>query len=1208
MKKTINQSNLIVILCSILLLSLTYIVSADDTEVINLTVPQQSNVLFVMDMSGSMSYRLASDDLPTGAEKSRKQVLHEALRTVLNDPALLTLNLNVGLSSFAGNQASFSSSDQKGHGISYPVTPLTDLAGPRLDSNALWNHKTSVYDSETVTSYLPLSGGRTSIGYIGDVIPTTWVPYGKTPIVDALYEAALYFRGADVFYGKADPSRIQSAHPSTYTGLLYDKTTITPVPTSQVCGGTTGIVCNSSVDSCPSSPIYKTCLVTDPTCVSTAISDGYTCGSLTTFPTTYSACDLATCIGNSSCDTATPTSTTLPKLCTLTSASACEVANPTWDIGSCVARTVPSVTIPGTCLGYDAEGDCTGIGSPTIIPAYTVYDCTETKNMYQCPSALTPRTYCSKQVPVCHHTINVPTPSTVVTGTATYNSPIVDECPNNTIILLSDGEPTKNTNAGIVASLATSVFANGCESIPAPAIPGVNVADDIAYAGRCGPELTKFLNNTDNNSSVPGDQLITTHTIGLSLGTDPKALAAKAYLQDLATNGGGQFINASTPSGLISALTSALTSTAKAHSFTSPTYTNNATTLSHADQVYIPIFDKSKGPVWSGNLKKYTRGGGRLVDADGNNATDALGELLSTARDLWSSVPSSHSIKSGGVANALPLPDARKLYTDAGQIGGFTFGSGNELKSSNTRITSTLLGNASITSAYRDQLIDFIRGKKSDGTPRKHIGDIIHSKPIFLEYAGSIKRLFVGTNEGYLHSFNEASGVEEFAFMPSVLIKNIKTQYINDVATDHPYGVDGPITLDHEDNNHNGIVDSGETAVLYFGLRRGGKAYYALDVTSPTAPKLLWKIEQGSGDFNNLGYTWSQPVVMKMKHSSSTAEKVVVFGGGYVDDNGGEADNSGTGADVFIIKASDGSLIWKLSDSSLTTKTDGVSVDYAVPANIRVIDISRNGSLDRLYFGDTGGNIWRVDFEKHLTGTGSEKAKLKHFAELGGATIPKRKFFTEPDVAIFKANGRYRISVAIGSGQRPHPLDVATDDNFFLMFDKNIRKAPAASTPINRSNLVNATAGAVTGVLSGSNRGWYMDLTQLTGEKVLSRATTYNNKIMFNTIGMQSITSSSCGSSNENVSRLYIVDIMNAGAVVSLDGNTVVDPDSPDDRSIEVSRDGEIPSAPQIVINEPPTCVQGNCTIKDSVVSGRGLEVPLNSAKKLREVYWIDKE
>jgi hypothetical protein len=269
-KKSIGILFATAALCSALM------VSADDTDIINIEVPINSNVLFVMDMSGSMSYRLASDDLPTGTEKSRKEVLHEALRTVINAPELATSGTKIGLASFAGD-ARFSYFYQKGHGISYPVTLLTEDAAPRLDSNVLWNHQSSLYDGETVTSYLPLAGLRTSIGYMGDSIPSQWVPKGKTPIVDALYEAALYFRGGTVDFGRADPSRVSSAHPSTYTGLLYDKTVMVDVPTLQKCGGSTGITCNATVDFCPEKKSEEKCKTSDAMCISDAIAAGYTC-------------------------------------------------------------------------------------------------------------------------------------------------------------------------------------------------------------------------------------------------------------------------------------------------------------------------------------------------------------------------------------------------------------------------------------------------------------------------------------------------------------------------------------------------------------------------------------------------------------------------------------------------------------------------------------------------------------------------------------------------------------------------------------------------------------------------------------------------------------------------------------------------------------------------------------------------------------------
>ncbi len=36
-------------------------------------------------------------------------------------------------------------------------------------------------------------------------------------------------------------------------------------------------------------------------------------------------------------------------------------------------------------------------------------------------------------------------------------------------------------------------------------------------------------------------------------------------------------------------------------------------------------------------------------------------------------------------------------------------------------------------------------------------------------------------------------------------------------------------------------------------------------------------------------------------------------------------------------------------------------MDFAVPSDITLIDFDGNGFVDRLYFGDTGGQVWSVD-------------------------------------------------------------------------------------------------------------------------------------------------------------------------------------------------------------------------------------------------------
>ena len=43
------------------------------------------------------------------------------------------------------------------------------------------------------------------------------------------------------------------------------------------------------------------------------------------------------------------------------------------------------------------------------------------------------------------------------------------------------------------------------------------------------------------------------------------------------------------------------------------------------------------------------------------------------------------------------------------------------------------------------------------------------------------------------------------------------------------------------------------------GLGKGGRSYYALDITDPDAPTLLWEITTTSTGFANLGLTYGNP-------------------------------------------------------------------------------------------------------------------------------------------------------------------------------------------------------------------------------------------------------------------------------------------------------------------------------------------------------------
>jgi type IV pilus assembly protein PilY1 len=86
----------------------------------------------------------------------------------------------------------------------------------------------------------------------------------------------------------------------------------------------------------------------------------------------------------------------------------------------------------------------------------------------------------------------------------------------------------------------------------------------------------------------------------------------------------------------------------------------------------------------------------------------------------------------------------------------------------------------------------------------------------------------------------------------------------------HEYSVDSsPIAADVK------ISGSWKTIVV-FGQRRGGKNYYALDITDTTNPQYLWTFNDA-----NLGESWSEPAIGKVKMSDGTDKWVAFLGGGF---------------------------------------------------------------------------------------------------------------------------------------------------------------------------------------------------------------------------------------------------------------------------------------------------------------------------------------
>lgn len=424
---------------------------------------------------------------------------------------------------------------------------------------------------------------------------------------------------------------------------------------------------------------------------------------------------------------------------------------------------------------------------------------------------------------------------------------------------------------------------------------------------------------------------------------------------------------------------------------------------------------------------------------------------------------------------------------------------------------------------------------------REHMGDILHSTPLAIDYGGDHGvRIFFGTNTGFLHQFN-ANGDAVWRFAPRVTMKHFAVWSAGNFKKAHgPYGVDGaPIAYINDANKDGKITNpetTGDSVYLYFGLRRGGKSYYALDVTNPNQkPELLWTINSkdvSGNKFSELGWTFSMPAIGQAHDANGNEVPVLVFGGGYDKQNdppaavgnykAGTEDDEGTA--LYVVNALTGDLIQKLDPTTL--------VD-SIPSAPTAVDTNGDGLLDTVYVGDTGGRVWRAD----ISDANPDNWSMTAIANLGrhytNDIANDRRFFHPPDVVRAKIDvtdinpnktgnqpgSRMVRAIIIGSGNRAAPLKTTTSNYLYVIKDSNDITYPVTpdelcSTGTEDCNLDSAVAG------------WKLQLPN-SGEKALSSPITFDGTVVFTTYVPSDPTASSGASCTpkEGNGRLYAIDL-----------------------------------------------------------------------------------
>lgn len=468
----------------------------------------------------------------------------------------------------------------------------------------------------------------------------------------------------------------------------------------------------------------------------------------------------------------------------------------------------------------------------------------------------------------------------------------------------------------------------------------------------------------------------------------------------------------------------------------------------------------------------------------------ATGNVLPTV--LWSA---------GNKLDAL-APASRKLYVRNGTaMANFTFASlppavqgffvnqcSNLSQCFNLSVAQQAVANSGAA------LVDYLRGDKTNEPDifraRTHIlGDTVNAvpqyvaKPLF-QFGDAVSpnygafkaavssrtpALYVGANDGMLHAFNANTGDEMWAFVPTMVMKKMSVLADQDYATKHTYYVDGTATV------MDAYFGGAWHTVLVAGLNKGGRGYYALDVTDPANPKPLWEFCDNAtlctSSDPNIGFTYGNPVITKRP---TDGKWVALVTSGHSD---GNLPIDGKGW-LYVLDLQSGAVLDKVTTLAGSPTTPSGLAKISVLATNFAID---NTGL-AAYAGDLLGNVWKFD----LTVSPPTVQRLAQLTSPppGSATqaVTTRPEITKinNDVVLFVTTGEYLGVSDLGETQIQSVYafkDTGTDLGALRTLSGMVTNTPV----VNPDGSV--TIPANVSVNWTSQLGWYVDLPR-PGERV----------------------------------------------------------------------------------------------------------------------------
>jgi type IV pilus assembly protein PilY1 len=444
------------------------------------------------------------------------------------------------------------------------------------------------------------------------------------------------------------------------------------------------------------------------------------------------------------------------------------------------------------------------------------------------------------------------------------------------------------------------------------------------------------------------------------------------------------------------------------------------------------------------------------------------------------------------------------------------------------------------TDALGAARLDFLRGDRSrEGSPfrtraSRH-GDIVNSRLWLMPgkpASGYVKdayatfranqasrppMVYVGANDGMLHGFDAGNGAERIAYVPEGL--HARLPALTAANYQHRFYVDGsPFTGDlyhTADGSGTGAGGSWKTYLAGFP-GAGGKGYFVLDVTDPanftTASVILDNTASADAD---IGHVTGEPATDPTY--ASTAQQItrlnngrwaLVLGNGY---------NSTDEKAVLLIQYLDGAReLVKITADAAVGGGNGLSTP-------RLLDLNGDRKADVAYAGDLKGNLWKFDLS---SASAADWGVAFSGAPLFTAAIGSSAAIAQPITAapVWQSHPKGGLMIVFGTGRNLtdgdridtggqsvygiHDSSLAAIDNSTGLIDSisggtavtGGREALQEQT-FSSTSTATASGGAAlwtvsTNEVDETRRGWYIDLAQNSGERVVENLSWYEGNLI----------------------------------------------------------------------------------------------------------------